>query len=122
MHLLREIRSLGCTVFQTESGEHVAFGCRAYAGAASLGRLGLDLEPQVALGRLHFLGLGVAVNLFENQVNLLHLEVDDVVHDALGFADMLLEQFKIEFGLWCEGILYITVKVDGQQTATVVRA
>ena len=53
-------------------------------------------------------------------VNLLLFEVDDIVHKALCQRDVFFEEFEVERSLRREGVFYITVKVDSQETATIV--
>ncbi len=122
MHLLAECRGFGRAVAQAQGGVHVAFGRSAQAGAASAEGLGAYLGPEVALHLLDFFLLGVAVDFFEDKVDFLHLQVDDVVHDALGAAHVVAQQPEVELSLRREGVLYERIEVDGQQTAAVVGA
>ncbi len=117
----RECGGLIGAVAQTHSGNHVALGCGAHAGAAALQSLGADFVPQVQLGALHLVGLGVFLDFCYDGLNLLHLQVDDVVHHALCARHMLGKEVEIETGVVGKRVAHITVEVDGYQAATVVR-
>ena len=71
---------------------------------------------------LYFLGFRVGVYFLENHFNLFQFQVDDVVHQPLGQLHMFLEQIEIEIGFRRERVDHVSVKVDGQQAATVIRA
>ena len=73
-------------------------------------------------GLFDFFGLRVGLYLGEDGIYFLHFEVYDVVHDALCLAYMLPEKVEIEFGLCCERIFDVAVKVDCEQAAAVIRA
>ena len=82
----------------------------------------LNFLPKMILGGLHLIALRVALDLLQDEVNLLHLEVDDVIHDALGKLHMLLELVEIEFRLSGKRMIDVAVEVEAKQTAAVVRA
>jgi len=73
-----------------------------------------------SLGLLDLGGLGVFLDLGDDGVDLLHLQVDDVVQDALGLAHMLAEQVEVELSLRGEGVADVAEEVYGHQTAAVV--
>ena len=110
------------TVADVQSCQHIAFGGDAQTGTAAFGGLLADLKPQFSLHTLHILTFGIAVNLSQNLVNLFQLEIDKVIHQALGALHMLSEKRHVEIGLVSERILHITVEVHSDQTAAVVRA
>ena len=83
VHFFREIIPLIRTVTDTQRGQHIALGGDAHTGAATLHRLALNLLPEVALGKFDLFRLRVLFNLLQNLNDLLFLQVDDVVHDAL---------------------------------------
>ena len=93
MYTDREVGSLGRAITQAHGSNHIAL-----AGCA----------------------VGVGLDLVENLLDLFHLQIDDVIHHALSAGHMLGKQVKVEVCLRSEGVLYITVKVDGNQAATVV--
>ncbi len=61
----------------------------------------------MAFRAAHLDGLGVGVDFFKNPVDFLHLEVDDVIHDALRLGHMLSEQVEIKLSFRGEGVLHI---------------
>ena len=69
---------------------------------------------------LHLLALRVAVDLLQDEVNLLLLEVDDVVHETLCQTHVLAEALEIERSLRRKRVVNVTIEIDGQKTATVV--
>ena len=48
------------------------------------------------LGALDFGRLRVGLNLLDDGVDLLHLQVDDVVHDALCLGGVLAQEPEVE--------------------------
>ena len=121
MHIHAEVGSLLRTVAQTHCRYHVALGCDAYTRAASLRTLALYLLPEVILGVLDVVALRVVLYLRHDKVNLLQLQVDDVVHDALRLSYVLLEQLEVELRLLRERIFHVRVEIHREQTARVVR-
>ena len=121
MHLHAEVSSLLCTIAQSHSSYHVTFGCDTHTRTTTFRALCLDFLPQVQLGALHLHRLRVALHLLHDEVNLLQLQVNDVVHQSLGHLYMFLEQLIVEVSILREGVLHIAVQVDAQQSAGVVR-
>ena len=109
-------------VADTEGGEHVAFSGDAQPGTTSLEGLFSDFQPQVTFHAFHIVRFGVAVDFGEDLVHLFKFEVDDVVHQSLGVMDVLLEEGHVEGGFVRERVFNVAVKVNGYQTAAVVRA
>ena len=109
------------TVPDVEGGEHIALGGDAEAGAAALGGLLADLEPEFLFDALHAFAFGVAVDLGEYLVDFLKFQVDDVVHQALGILNMFPEKGHVEVCLVREWIFNIAVQVNGNETAAVIR-
>ena len=75
----------------------------------------------MAFRAFDFLRLRVGIDFLQDQFYLLQLQVDDVVHQTLGQPHMLLEQLKVEISIRRKRIHHIRIKVDSQQTATVIR-
>ncbi len=107
MDRFRHIGGFGCSISESECGNHVAFRSCAYSGASSLGCLGFDFFPEVAFGAFYFFCLRIFVDFLEYGVDLFHLKIDDVVHDALCLGHMFAKQIEIEFSIVGEGILHI---------------
>ena len=107
MYLLGEVGSLVGTVAQAHSGKHIALGGDAYTCTATKGALVHNLLPQLALSSLNLLALGVALYLLHDGLNLLNLKVDDIVHDALSYSYVLLEEVEVEVCLGGEGVYYV---------------
>ena len=82
----------------------------------------LNLLPQMTLTLLYLHGFRIRVNLSQDQLNLLRLQINDIIHDALCQKDMLTEKVEIEIGLLREWIHHIRIEVNGQQTTTIIRA
>ena len=120
LYLFGHVGSLFRTVTEVEGCQHVTLGGDAYAGASAHECLATDALPEFAFGTLDLVSLGVGIDLLEDLVDLLRLEVDDVVHDALSQSDVLLEQVEVEMGIGCEGVDNIGVEVDSQQSAAVI--
>ena len=99
MHVHGEVRGFLRAVAQSHGGYHIAFGRNAHTRAAAHSTLAAYLFPKMILGPLHLLALRVFLNLIHNQVNLLHLQVHDVVHDALCHLHVLLELVVVEIGI-----------------------
>ena len=121
MYVDAECCCLFGAVAQSHGCKHVAFGCYAHTGAASLRTLVLYLLPQMILGMLDVVALRVVANLVHDEVDLLKFKVDNVVHDALCLSHVLLEEVEVEACLGCKRILDVCVEVDGKQSARVVR-
>ena len=104
----------------TKCGKHVAFCGDAESGTSSLDGLFLDVQPEIPLAGLDLLPFRVALDLFEDPVDLFKFQVNDVIHHPLGFVDMRDKKFRIEAGFGGEGLVDVIVKVDRQQAAAVV--
>ena len=117
MHIHRHTCGLGGAVAQSESGYHVTLGRRAETGTASLEGLCLYLFPEIQFGVLHLVGLGIILDFLDDGVDLLHLEVDDVVHDALGLAYVSREQSEVKLGILSERVDDIRIEVHCHETA-----
>ena len=120
LHLNSKVGGFLRAIGQAECCQHIAFGRDAHARAATLSRLVHNLFPQVALRLLDFIALGVTLNLLLNLGDLFHLEVDDVVHNALCFRHVVAEEVEVEGGLGSKRILHIAIEVDGQEATTIV--
>ena len=59
------------------------------------------------LGTLHLHRLRVALHLLHDEVYLLQLQIDDVIHQPLRHPHMFLEQFVVEIGILREGVLHV---------------
>ena len=122
LHLDGEIRRLLRPVAQSQGGEHVALGRDAETRAAALLRHFADLLPQLQFHAAHIHILGIVGDLLDDQLDLLQLEVDDVVHHVHRLVDVAAELFEIELRVGLEGILHVAQQVHGQQTARIVGA
>ena len=122
MYFHGKVRGFLRTVTEAECGQHVAFCRAAYACTPSLSAFLVYLFPQMTFRALYFLGFRVGVYFLENHFNLFQFQVDDVVHQPLGQLHMFLEQIEIEIGFRRERVDHVSIKVDGQQAATVIRA
>ena len=116
----REVGGLIGTITQAHGSEHVTLGGDADTGTAAHSALLLYLLPQMILGTLNLVGLWVYLYLLHDEVYLLHLQVDDVVHDALCKLHVLGKLVEVEGCLWSKRIVYIAVEIYAQQTARVV--
>ena len=45
---------------------------------------------------LHFIALGVRINLFLNLFDFFQLQINDIIHDTLCTSHVFFEQIKIE--------------------------
>ncbi len=91
MHFRGESGGFGRAVAQAEGCEHVALSGYAASCAASFERLFAYLVPEVQFRLFHFPRFRIGLYFFYDAVDFLHFEVDDVVHDALGLADVHAE-------------------------------
>ena len=66
--------------------------------------------------------LGVLGYLFDDGLDLLELQIDDIVHDAHRGRDVAPELAEVERRLFRERLVYIAVQIDRQQAAAVIRA
>ena len=98
-------------VGQSHCCYHITLSRDAQTGASSLRALVLYLLPKMIFGVLDVVGLRVVLYLVHDKVNLLQLQVDNVVHDALCLGHVLLEEIKVEACLRCERIAYVRVEV-----------
>ena len=69
----------------------------------------------------HFIALGITLHLLHDLVDLLQLQINDIIHQSLGKAHMLLEEFIIEISILGERVHHIAVEVDAQQPTGIVR-
>ena len=120
LHLDSESDGLIGTVAQSQGGEHVALGRDAQACATPLEGHRPDLFPQIQLDAAHVLVLGVGGDLLDDQLDLLQLQVDDVVHHAHCLGYVLLELGEVELGLLGKRIVDIGQQIERQQTARIV--
>ena len=82
----------------------------------------LYLLPEVLFGFLYLITLRIAGYLCQDEINLLHLQIHDVVHDALCQLSVTAELLEVESGLGSERMLYVAVEVEAEQTAAIVGA
>ena len=120
MDLDAEVSSLLRTIAQSHGSYHIALGGNTHAGTATLGALALDFLPQMIFGTLDFLRLRIFAYLLHDEVYLLQLQVNDIVHDTLSLLHVFLKQLMVEVGVLGEGITDIAVEIDTQQSARVV--
>ena len=120
LHLDGKVNRLLRAVAQAQSGQHIALGRDTETRAATLEGHRANLVPQLNLHATYILVLGVGRNLLDNQLHLLQLQVDDVVHHAHRLLNVGLELVEVEVGILLEGVLYVAQQVDGQETARVV--
>ena len=121
MDFHREGNGFLAAVTQAERRHHIPFGRDAQTGTTTFRTPVLDLEPEFLFGPLHIPGLGILFHLGQNPIHMLQFQVDDIVHEPLGNTHMLAEQFHIEMSLRRERVFHITIQVQRQQTAAVVR-
>ena len=107
MYLYAEVCSLLCAVAESHGGNHIALGSDAHTGTSALTALLVNLLPQHHFAALHLVAFGVALDFLHDALNLLQLQVDDVVHDALGQSHMLAEKVEVKVGILGEGIYHV---------------
>ena len=122
MDAYREFGGFGSAVSQSERGEHISLSGCAATGAATLKGLVAYLLPQIQFCAFHLCGFRIGFDLFDDGVDFFHLEIDYIIHYALGFAHVIGKKSEIELSLGGERILYIAVEIYGHETAAVVRA
>ena len=122
LHIDGKVDGLGGAVAQSHSSKHIALGGDAETGATAFHAFVFDVQPQVVFHKFHLVGFGVVLYLFKDFLYFFEFKVYKVVHQALGFLHMGAEKVEVELGLRRERIFHISVEVDGQQTAAVVRA
>ncbi len=71
---------------------------------------------------LHLSRFRVRSHLLKYLVYLLHLQVDNIIHDTLSQHHMLVEKVKIEISILRKRIHHIRIQIHRQQAATVIRA
>ena len=107
MHVHGEFGGFLRAIAQSHGGNHIALGRDAHARTAAHATLATNLFPKMIFGTLHFIALGVFLYLVHDKVYLLHLQVNDVVHDTLCHLHMLLELVVVEVGILGEGVHHI---------------
>ena len=122
VYLCSEVESLVRAVAQTECCQHIALGSDTETCTTTLQCHILNLVPQVELYTANILILRIRSNLLDDEVNLLQLQVDNIIHQVHSLVNMLLEEVEVERSLLRKWIFNIRVEVDSQQTAAVVRA
>ena len=122
LHLDGECDRLLGTVYQSQCGEHVAFGRDAEARTAALLRHAEDLLPQLQFHAAHVLVLGVGGDLLDDLLDFFQFEVDDVVHHAHGHGHVRPELVEIELRILLERVVHIAQQIERQQAARIVGA
>ena len=102
-----KLGGLGSAISQPHGGNHVALGGYSHARSSAHSAFAFNLLPEVELGTLYFLVLRVVLDFVHYEVNFLHLEVNDIVHDTLRERNMPCKLVKIESGLIREWIFDI---------------
>ena len=69
----------------------------------------------------HFIALRITLHLLHDLVDLLQLQINDIIHQSLGKAHMLLEEFIIEISILGKWVHDIAIEVNAQQPTGVVR-
>ena len=121
MHLNREISSLLSSVAKSHCCNHVAFCGDTDTCTAALATLSIYFLPEMIFSSLYLLRLWIALNLSHDCLNLLKLQVNDIVHDALSHCYVTAEQVEVEVSILCKWIDYIGIEIYREQTARVVR-
>ncbi len=106
MYAFGEIGGFRCAVAQSECREHVAFAGGSHSRASAFECLGANLVPEITLRLLHLIRLGVRFYLGENLVDFFFLQIDYVVHQALGFAHIIAEKLEVELSVRGKGVFY----------------
>ena len=121
MHTYAYVGGLLRSVTQTQSGNHVAFGCYAHARAPSHATFALNLLPKVVFCALHLITLRVVFNLLHDEVYLFEFQIHNVVHYSLGNSHVFGKLVEVEIGLFGKRINHIAKQVYAKQAAAVVR-
>ena len=107
-------------IAKSERSNHIALSRDTHTRTATFDCLLVNLLPKLLFRVLHFFRLWVALHLIENLFNHLKFKVDDVVHQALSEAHVLLKEVEVEACFGRKRMFYIPVKVDGEKATTVV--
>ena len=99
LHLHCEIYGLVAAVAQAQRSQHVTLGGDAESGAPAAQRFLADLPPQVVLSPLDIVILGVLLDLGHYGFNLLHLQIEQVIHQTHRLAHVRLEKVEVEICL-----------------------
>ena len=122
MYVYCEVDSLLRAVAQAESCEHIALCGDAETRTTAFECHIFNLVPQLQLYAAHILILGVRSNLVDDELHLLQLQVDDVIHEVHSLVYMRLEEVEVELRLLGEGLVDVAQQVESQQTAAIVGA
>ena len=109
MYLFGEFGRFFSAVTQSQCCKHIAFGGDSHTGTATLTAFLIYLLPQYAFSMFHVFAFRIGINLGHDAFYLFQLQIDDIVHDALGQCNVLLEEVEIEVSVRLERIDYIGI-------------
>ena len=122
MYAFAEISGCRSAVAESESRDHIAFGCGAETCATARQSFASYLFPQMEFCRFDFHAFRIGFDLRNDGIYFFRFKVNEIVHEPLGFYNMFCQTCEIKRCLKGERIVDVAVEVDGQQAATVVRA
>ena len=70
---------------------------------------------------LHLVNLRISLYLRHDEVDFLHLKVNDIVHHSLCELCMTLEQIHIETRMVCEWVDNIRIEIQRKESTAIVR-
>ena len=120
MHFNREIRCFLGAILCSQGCEHIPLGSDAKPCPSSLYGFFPDILPEISFTVFQIIVFGIRIDLGKDLVNFFKLKVDDVIHDPLCFLDMVDEKTGIKTCFRSKRFFNVAVKVDCEQTATVV--
>ena len=118
-------RKLGCfwrSIAQSHGCNHVTFGRNADTCTASLTALMFNFLPKMIFCFFDLITLRIFLYLLQDAFNLLQLQINDIIHDALCYLNMLSELLHVKIGILGKRMNHIRIEVDAQQPARVIRA
>ncbi len=116
-----EVRRILSSIAQAQGCQHIPLSGNSKTRTAAFTTLLFDLLPEMIFRILHLFALRITLDLIQDAINLLHLQIDNIIHQTLAILDMLLEFIKIEISIFRERVLHIRIEVDCQEPATVIR-
>ena len=114
MNIHREVGCLLRTIAQHHGSNHITFCSNTHTRATPHGALLLDFLPKMIFSPFHFIALRITLHLLHDLVDLLQLQINDIIHQSLGKAHMLLEEFIIEISILGKWVHDIAIEVNAQ--------
>ena len=107
MNRYSKISSFLSTIAQSHCSNHIPFSRNTDTGTTPQSTLLFNLLPKMTFSSLYLLILRIIANLIQNQINLFHFQINDIIHDTLSQLSMFKEELIVKSCFLGERMIYV---------------